>query len=164
MARTPFGPQGEGDAHDRPPTFQLPSAAIDDLIEPLEGRVMAKIVQCSLKCALALVAVACTGAVFAQDMAKVAPKNTKVLVDNDQVRVMEVTLRPGDRLPMHSHPANVVYFVTGGKTKTTLADGKVTETEHKAGEAMWSEPVTHSNENSGNSAAKALVVELKAAK
>jgi len=125
---------------------------------------MAKIVQSSLKCVLVLAAVAFAGGVCAQDMAKVAPKNTKVLLDNDQVRVIEVSLKPGDKLPMHSHPANVVYFVTGGKTKTTTADGKVTETEHKAGEAMWSEPITHSNENIGNAATKALVVEMKAGK
>lgn len=106
----------------------------------------------------------CGGVAYAQDMVKVAPKNAKVLLDNDQVRVIEVDLKPGDVLPMHSHPANVVYFVTGGKTKTTLADGKVTETEHKAGEAIWSEPVTHSNENVGKTPAKALVVELKTAK
>lgn len=125
---------------------------------------MAKIVQSSLKCVLVLAAVAFAGGVCAQDMAKVAPKNTKVLLDNDQVRVIEVSLKPGDKLPMHSHPANVVYFVTGGKTKTTTADGKVTETEHKAGEAMWSEPITHGNENIGNAATKALVVEMKAGK
>lgn len=125
---------------------------------------MAKIVQCSVQCVLVLVAVACTGAVFAQDMVKVAPTHTKVLLDNDQVRVIEVSLKPGDKLPMHSHPANVVYFVTGGKTKTTVADGKVTETAHKAGEAIWSEPVTHSNENIGSSETKALVVEMKTAK
>jgi len=97
-------------------------------------------------------------------MAKVAPKNTKVLLDNDQVRVMEVSLKPGETLPMHSHPANVVYFVTAGKTKTTTADGKVTESERKAGETIWSEPITHSNQNVGTMPTKAVVVELKAAK
>jgi quercetin dioxygenase-like cupin family protein len=106
----------------------------------------------------------CGGMAYAQDMVKVAPKNTKVLLDNDQVRVIEVTLKPGETLPMHSHPANVVYFVTGGKTKTTLADGKVTETDHKPGEAIWTEPVTHSNQNMGTATTKAVVVELKPAK
>jgi quercetin dioxygenase-like cupin family protein len=125
---------------------------------------MAKIAQCSLKCALLVLAVACAGAVSAQDMTKVAPKNTRVLLDNDQVRVIEVSLKPGDKLPMHSHPANVVYFVTGGKTKTTTVDGKTTETEHKAGEALWSEAITHSNENIGSAPTKAVVVELKTAK
>jgi len=106
----------------------------------------------------------CGGVACAQDMVKVAPNNTKVLVDNEQVRVIEVTVKPGETLPMHSHPANVVYFVTGGKTKTTTADGMVTDTDHKAGDAIWSEPVTHSNKNMGTATTKALVVELKTAK
>jgi quercetin dioxygenase-like cupin family protein len=97
-------------------------------------------------------------------MAKVAPKYTKVLVDNDQVRVMEVWLKPGESLPMHSHPATVVYFVTSGKVKTTTADGKVTEAERKAGDAMYNEPVTHTNENVGTAPAKVVVVELKSVK
>lgn len=125
---------------------------------------MAMCLQSSLKCAVVVLALVCAGNVLAQDMVKVAPKNTKVLLDNDQVRVIEVTLKPGDKLPMHSHPANVVYFVTGGKTKTTMADGKVTDVDHKPGEAIWSEAVTHSNENMGANTAKALVVELKTAK
>lgn len=125
---------------------------------------MARFFQHSLKFALVAVAVACAGNVLAQDMTKVAPKNTRVLLDNDQVRVIEVSLKPGETLPMHSHPANIVYFVTGGKTRTTMVDGKTTETEHRAGEALWSNAVTHSNENTGSAPTKALVVELKTAK
>lgn len=125
---------------------------------------MAISVPCGMKCALLVLACACAGSALAQDMAKVAPKNTKVLIDNDQVRVIEVWLKPGESLPMHSHPANVVVFVTAGKGKMTTADGKVTETERKAGEAVWSDPVTHSNLNTGTEPTKAVVVELKTAK
>ena len=107
---------------------------------------------------------ACAGTVMAQDMATVAPKTAKVLLDNAQVRVLEVNVKPGEKIGMHSHPGNVVYFVSSGKTKTTLADGKVTETEHKAGETVWSDPVTHSNENSGTTTMKVIVVEVKSAK
>ncbi|MHA6205537.1 cupin domain-containing protein [Dyella soli] len=121
-------------------------------------------VRFSVKCGLVVLACACAGAVLAQDMAKVAPKNSKVVLDNEQVRVIEVWLKPGETLPMHSHPANVVYFITGGKMKTTTGDGKVTEVERKADEVVWSEPVTHSNQNIGTAPTKALVVELKTAK
>lgn len=121
-------------------------------------------VSCGMKCALLALACVFAGSVFAQDMVKVAPKNTKVLIDNDQVRVIEVWLKPGESLPMHSHPANVVYFETGGKAKSTSADGKVTEMDRKAGEAIYSEPITHSNQNTGTTPTKALVVELKTAK
>ena len=125
---------------------------------------MKSFLSCGMKCALLALACVCAGSVFAQDMAKVAPKNTKVLIDNDQVRVIEVWMKPGETLPMHSHPANVVYFVTSGKVKSTSADGKVNETERKAGEALYSEPNTHSNQNIGSTPTKAVVVELKTAK
>ncbi|HET6552632.1 MAG TPA: cupin domain-containing protein [Dyella sp.] len=122
---------------------------------------MAKFVRVGCSYAVMVAAFALAGGALAQDMAKVAPKNTKVLIDNDQVRVMEVWLKPGESLPMHSHPANVVVFVTGGKVKSTTSEGKVTEAEVKAGEARWSDAVTHSNENVGTASTKAVVVELK---
>ncbi|WP_266182621.1 cupin domain-containing protein [Dyella humicola] len=107
---------------------------------------------------------ACAGAVMAQDMAAVSPSTTKVLIDKPDVRVMEVNVKPGEGIPMHSHPENVVYFVTGGKIKTTTSDGKVTEVTRKPGEVMWSAPITHKNENVGTTEEKVIVIELKSAK
>ena len=101
---------------------------------------------------------------MAQDMATVSPGTTKVLIDKPDVRVLEVNVKPGEGIPLHSHPENVVYFVTGGKIKTTTSDGKVTETTRKAGEVLWSAPVTHSNENVGTTAEKVILIELKSAK
>lgn len=116
------------------------------------------------KWVLAALVFACAGTAMAQDMAIAAPGVTKVLLDNAQVRVLEVNVKPGGKIPMHSHPGNVVYFVSGGKTKTTTADGKVTERSHKPGDVIWSDPVTHSNENVGATATKVIVVEVKSAK
>jgi hypothetical protein len=87
-----------------------------------------------------------TTTTIAQDMAKVAPNNVKVLLDNDKVRVLDVQFKAGEKLPMHSHPANIIYAFDAAKTKTTLADGKVVDTEFKAGEARWSDAITHANE------------------
>ncbi|MEK9137130.1 MAG: cytoplasmic protein [Bacteroidota bacterium] len=87
-----------------------------------------------------------TSATVAQDMAKVAPNNVKVLLDNDKVRVLEVQFKAGEKLPMHSHPNHVLYAMSTGKVKTTLADGKVVDTEVKAGAARWNDAVTHANE------------------
>ena len=61
---------------------------------------------------------------WGQDIVKVAPKNCKVLLDNDKVRVVRVTLKPGEKLEMHSHPANIVYSLNSAKAKYTYADGK----------------------------------------
>ncbi|HVN78539.1 MAG TPA: cytoplasmic protein [Terriglobia bacterium] len=97
----------------------------------------------------------------AQDMVKVAPKNCKVLLDNDRVRVTRVVLKPGDKLEMHSHPATIVYSLSGGKVKYTSPDGKSEEREIKAGTTRWSEPETHGTENIGTTESRALVIELK---
>lgn len=97
----------------------------------------------------------------AQDPLKVAPEKQKLLLENDKVRVYEVLLEPGEKLPMHSHPPYVVYFLSSFKMKTTTPDGKLTESEIKAGDARWSQPVTHANENVGTTDGRALVVELK---
>ncbi len=109
---------------------------------------------------VAMLAITSSKAV-AQDPVKVAPDKCKVLLENERVRVLDFWLKPGDKLPMHSHPAAVTYFMTTGKVKTTLPDGKVTEMEPKAGEARWAEAVTHANENIGTTEAHVIVVELK---
>ena len=97
----------------------------------------------------------------AQDMVKVAPKNCKVLLDNDSVRVIRVVIKPGEKLPMHSHGANIVYSLTGGKATYISPDGKTTERVLKAGEAVWSDAITHGTENTGTTETRALVIELK---
>ena len=50
--------------------------------------------------------------VRAQDMVKVAPKNCKVLLDNDRVRVIRVVTKPGEKLEKHSHPDYIIYALT----------------------------------------------------
>jgi len=98
---------------------------------------------------------------MAQDPVKVAPEKCKALLENDRVRVLDFWLKPGDKLPMHSHPASILYVLTNGKVRTILPDGKVTDMEVKAGETRWAEPVTHANENIGTTDAHVIVVEMK---
>lgn len=95
----------------------------------------------------------------AQDMAKVAPSNVKVLLDNDKTRVLDVQFKAGEKLPMHSHPAYILYSFSDAKVKTTLADGKVMDTEFKAGEARWNDKVTHANQALTD--VHVLVIEIK---
>jgi quercetin dioxygenase-like cupin family protein len=99
----------------------------------------------------------------AQDLAKTAPKNVKVLLDNDQVRVLELNMAPGESTGVHSHGDNIVYFVTGG-TATQTTGGETKTLTRKPGEALWSGPVTHDTVNSGKTAVKTVVIELKGAK
>lgn len=98
---------------------------------------------------------------WAQDVVKVAPNQAKALLENDRVRVVEVKIKAGEKLPMHSHPAYVLYSLTSGKTKSTAPDGKTTERETIAGTASWNDAQTHSTENVATTDGHVLLVELK---
>jgi beta-alanine degradation protein BauB len=103
--------------------------------------------------------------VEAQDSMVVAPQFHKVLIDNDKVRVLEVTLKPGDKIPMHSHPGGYVSIsMSGSKARFVNADGKSADREMKANEPVWSDAVTHTAENIGTNETKVIVVELKVPK
>jgi predicted metal-dependent enzyme (double-stranded beta helix superfamily) len=98
---------------------------------------------------------------MADDLAKVMPDDVKVLVDNDRVRVLDVTHKPGVKEPMHSHPAYVSVNLSDTKVKVTTPDGKTVEKVRKAGEVSWSEATTHAIETVGTAGSHTIVIELK---
>jgi quercetin dioxygenase-like cupin family protein len=97
----------------------------------------------------------------AQDPVKLSPQYYKVLLENDQVRVLEYRLKPEEKEPMHTHATGVLYIFGDAKMRTTYPDGRKEESAGGAGEAHWRNPVTHAMENIGNTEAHALVVEVK---
>ena len=125
--------------------------------------VMAGMLLGILMTGLAFVARSQTAA--AQDPVKLEPDLYKVLLDNDQVRVIDYHLGKGQKEPMHTHatPA-MVYWFTDAKLLNTLPDGKTKELSGKAGEAIWRGATTHTTENVGNAEVRALVVECKTCK
>ena len=98
---------------------------------------------------------------WSQDPLPLYPENYKVIVENDRVRVMDFKLRKGAKETAHSHPAHVVYVLTGFKIRFTFPDGKTAIRETKTGDVLFSEAVTHASENIGNTDAHGLLVELK---
>src|SRR5438477_9460942 len=68
---------------------------------------------------ISLLAILCT-TVHAQDPVKTSPQYYKVLLENDQVRVLEYRLKAGEKEPMHSHPTGVVYVLSGTKLKLVI--------------------------------------------
>ena len=111
--------------------------------------------------AMVLALCTCTSLSRAQDPVKIAPGMYKVLFENDDARVIEVTGKPGDKSARHAHPDHVVYAVNAGKVKFTLADGKTKEVSMKAGEVLWSPAETHESELVEGKDFKVVVVELK---
>jgi beta-alanine degradation protein BauB len=98
--------------------------------------------------------------VGAQDPVKAAPE-IKVRLQNEQIRVLDIRVEPGGKLPTHSHPAHVLVAFNPCKIKFGLPNGKTVEAEMKAQEVVWSGPVTHSVENVGSSECHVLNIELK---
>jgi quercetin dioxygenase-like cupin family protein len=118
-----------------------------------------------LRLVLIITAAICLGAAVAnwakaQDRATVVP-GMKVLFENDCVRVQYHDVAVGGKVPMHSHPAYIVYTLKPFKARITLPDGTQRISEHQAGEAYWNPPITHAVENLGNTDIHNLIVELK---
>jgi quercetin dioxygenase-like cupin family protein len=99
--------------------------------------------------------------VVAQDPVRLSPQYYNVLIDNDEVRVLEYHLKPGEKEPMHSHPRGFVYALADAKLKISFPDGHSEESVMKAGEAHWRGAVTHAAENIGSTEAHAIALELK---
>ncbi len=95
------------------------------------------------------------------DPVEVSPDSYKVLLENDQVRVLQMDLKAGETDETHSHPSETVYFVKGGKAKIHLPDGGVVEADIPDGHVMWNEAWTHRVENVGSSDILAVIVEAK---
>jgi beta-alanine degradation protein BauB len=111
-----------------------------------------------LLCTVSAMATFC--AVAADDLCSVAPGNCKILKEDAKIRVIEFSAKKGDKTPLHSHPAYVIYLVKGGKSRFTLEDGTSFERNPKDGEAIIvSQPVTHSEECLADQIA--ILVELK---
>ena len=96
-----------------------------------------------------------------QDPLVVNADTIKLRLENARVRVLEATLKPGDKEKTHSHPAYVIYVIEGGRVRTHGVDGSATEADFKTGDVIYREPVTHWAENIGKTTIRLELVELK---
>jgi quercetin dioxygenase-like cupin family protein len=94
------------------------------------------------------------------DALEAASNVYKFLDENDKVRVLQVTFKPGDVAKMHRHPDHVVYALKGGKVSLT-SGGKTQEMEIKPGSVMFLDAQDHETKNVGKTTVDLLVVELK---
>ena len=100
---------------------------------------------------------------FAQSPVDTDGDKYKVVMENEQVRVLEYRDLPGEKTHQHRHPAFVLYAVGPFKRKIHLPDGKVLMREFKAGDVMYSPEQVHIGENVGTTPTHVIMVELKTA-
>ena len=85
----------------------------------------------------------------------------KVLLDNDRVKIVEIRMSPGEKMPMHTHSAYVAYIMNPAKVKFTLPDGSSRIAEFAKGQVNYSDGITHEIENIGSTDVLNLDIELK---
>lgn len=99
-----------------------------------------------------------------------APQHHKVIFENERVRVIELRVKPGEIVPVHTHRwASINYVVSLGDFLSFDADGnlkldsRMGETDIKEGEVFCLPPFPppHSVENIGASEMHGISVELK---
>jgi quercetin dioxygenase-like cupin family protein len=89
------------------------------------------------------------------------PAGTVVRLENERVRVIEVRQKPGEDIPMHSHPDLVLYLLSGGRDRWTFPDGTTQENTFAPGEVHFFPAMSHSVENIGKTEMHLIAVELK---
>ncbi len=101
------------------------------------------------------------GVAATDDPMKVAADMSKVLFENERVRVLDTALKPAGKMPMHGHPPVAIYSASAAKLRFTSPDGKTTEKDVAVGDIIWNDPVRHAVENIGTTEARAIHFELK---
>lgn len=105
----------------------------------------------------------------ALDAVVAAPENHKVVLENERVRVLEVTVRPGEKESLHMHRRpSVMYVMAEDNIRDYDADGKVlydSRRDKPPGNppyTVWMEPqAPHWVENLSKKPLRLLRVELK---
>ena len=93
---------------------------------------------------------------------KVSPDVYKVLLENDDIKILEVTFAPGQSDNMHEHYPATVYIVEGGKAQVTLPDGTVNEINPPSDFILHNpEKAKHQVKNIGGNTMKIILFERK---
>ncbi|MCW2363525.1 MULTISPECIES: cupin domain-containing protein [Sphingobium] len=109
------------------------------------------------------------------DAVAAAPKNHHIVLENDDVRVLQVEVGPGEVEPIHSHSWPSVMHIESPQPLTDIlyreAAGKMVEVRRvdipavTPPVALWFPPEeAHSIKNNGEGPFRALRIELKRAK
>ncbi len=133
-------------------------AAATDLAANLEGRNEMKKMMFAMLFALMLM----PAAAQAQDWLAAAPGHKTVLVDNAHMRMVAVTIPPGGKEPMHTHPQYIEYVLDAAKMRVQYAGKEPEIWEPEAGKSYAGEPdPPHSLENIDTKPFRILLIEMK---
>lgn len=84
----------------------------------------------------------------------------KKLGDTLNIKMYELTLKPGDSALLHTHPDYTLYVLQGGKLAITVQGASRQEVDLKTGMGLISGSVTHSGKNIGNTTIRLLLSDV----
>lgn len=93
------------------------------------------------------------------NLAELMPDKAKVIFENQEAKVIEVSLEPGDKQPVHVAASRVAYSLTPAKLKFTSGE-QSTETAYAAGEAHWHDGGEHEVECLSEEPVRYIVFEM----
>jgi quercetin dioxygenase-like cupin family protein len=96
------------------------------------------------------------------DPVETNPQHYRVAFENDRVRVLEYTDRPGDRTTPHAHPDSVMITLSSYRRRLQAGDRR-RDVDLAQGAAHWLPAQQHAGENIGDTPTHAVFVELKGA-
>ena len=96
------------------------------------------------------------------DPVSASPKEYQLLAQSEAGRMLEMRVAPGTSDQQHSHPSELVYFLSGGKARIHLPNGESMEVEIPDGHVMEHDAWTHRVENIGTTEIHAIIFEPKA--
>ena len=96
----------------------------------------------------------------AMDPLTVGAAFSKKLGDTLNIKMFEVTLKPGDSVSLHTHPDHTFYVLQAGKIEATIQGVGRKEFDLKPGMGWISGPVTDFGKNIGNTTVKWLEVDV----
>jgi hypothetical protein len=100
------------------------------------------------------------------DAVIVDPAHYQVLLENQWIRAIRLTVGPHEKLKMHKHPGTgaVVVSLTDQNMRQYHADGTSQESHFKANSVRWAPPdAAHQDENIGDQPFRLIRIELKQA-
>jgi beta-alanine degradation protein BauB len=95
------------------------------------------------------------------DVVAAAPGNALVEYEDDRVRVVRLTVKPGEVVPMHTHPDRVIVYLTAVTVEITTPDGQSGIGEVAAGKVGFSPAVVHAGRNTSQKTWEIVEMELK---
>jgi quercetin dioxygenase-like cupin family protein len=98
------------------------------------------------------------------DIVKISPDVHQVLFENEVIRVLEVTVRPGAKIPSHTNPANVNYIIEPGTLRLIEPDGSTLDLELAERQVIPAPVGRHAVENVGASVVRTICIELKSSR